>query len=115
MLGLLLAIAAPAFLLPPSRASNDLQAVLAAARRTAVLRAEPVTLSIDGAGAWTLTGDATPDAPAIATGTLADSPGRAKVRVSPLGFCVPELASTAAGRDWNALGCGPTATAEPRS
>jgi prepilin-type N-terminal cleavage/methylation domain-containing protein len=107
MLGLLLAIAAPAFIVPNARGTDDLHSVLAAARRAAVLRAEPVTLSIDDAGSWTLGRDGAPSEPAIAAGTLRDTPGRVTVRISPLGSCVPELISTAPAADWSASACGP--------
>ena len=116
MLGLLLAIAAPAFIVTTPRGGTDLHAVLSATRRTAVLRAEPVTLSIDDAGAWSLTRDAAPAAAPIANGTLDEPAGRVRVRVSPLGACVPELSSPP-HRDWSALGCGPSVVAieVPRS
>jgi prepilin-type N-terminal cleavage/methylation domain-containing protein len=115
MLGLILAVAAPAFIVRPERTRNDFQGVLAAARRTAVLRGEPMTLSIDDAGVWSLTGDASPTAPAIASGTLEASPGRTRVRVSPLGACVPDLVPATPPQDWSAAGCGPAAAGAPRS
>ena len=115
MLGLVLAIAAPAFIVRAERTGSDLEGVLAAARRAAVLRGEPMTLSIDDAGAWSLTGDASPTAPAIASGTLEASPGRTRVRVSPLGACVPELVPATPRQDWSAAGCGLIGAGAPRS
>jgi prepilin-type N-terminal cleavage/methylation domain-containing protein len=115
MLGLVLAVAAPAFIVRPERTGTDLERVLGAARRTAVLRGEPVTLSVDNAGAWALTGDASPTAPAIATGTLEAPPGRMRVRVSPLGTCVPDLVPATSSQNWSAAGCGPVAAGVPRS
>lgn len=116
MLGLLLAVAAPAFIVPTAHNRADLAAVLAAARRAAVLRGEPVTLSVDEAGAWVLTGDASPAAPAIATGSLETTSGRIRVRVSPLGSCVPEPAPGVPSQDWSAAGCGALPAREvPRS
>jgi prepilin-type N-terminal cleavage/methylation domain-containing protein len=116
MLGLLLAVAAPAFIVPTADGRTDLAAVLAAARRAAVLRGEPVTLSVDEAGAWVLTGDAAPAAPAIATGSLEATSGRLRVRVSPLGSCIPETAPGVPPQDWSAAGCGVLPAREvPRS
>ena len=115
MLGLVVAVAAPAFIVRAERSGSDLEGVLAAARRTAVLRGEPMTLSIDDAGAWSLTGDASPTAPAITTGTLDAPPGRTRVRVSPLGTCVPELVPATPRQNWTAAGCGPVAVGTPRS
>ena len=86
MLGLLLAVAAPVFIVPAADSRSDLAAVVAAARRTAVLRAEPVTLSVDDAGVWVL------------------------------GACVPETTPDPATQDWSAVGCGPHPAREvPRS
>ena len=116
MLGLLLAVAAPVFIVPAADSRSDLAAVVAAARRTAVLRAEPVTLSVDDAGVWVLTGDASPTGPAIATGSLDAAVGRIRVRASPLGACVPETTPDPATQDWSAVGCGPHPAREvPRS
>lgn len=116
MLGLVLAIAAPAFIVPTAHERRDLGTVLAAARRSAVLRGEPVTLSVDDGGAWMLTGDASPTTAPIATGTLDESTGRLRVRVSPLGSCIPEPSAAAQTTDWSAVGCGPSAPVEvPRS
>jgi prepilin-type N-terminal cleavage/methylation domain-containing protein len=113
LLGLVLAIAAPAFITPNARPGADLESALSAARRAAVLRGEPVTLDVDEAGSWRLTGDASQTSAAIATGTLDDDPGRLRVRVSPLGACVPETASSTSV-DWNAVGCGPFPVTEAR-
>jgi prepilin-type N-terminal cleavage/methylation domain-containing protein len=112
MLGLILAIAAPAFIVPSADDRRDLASVLAAARRTAVLRGEPVTLNVGDAGEWMLMSDASTTAPAIATGTLDPPLGRIRVRVSPLGSCIPESSAGDAAKDWSAVGCGPPARAE---
>ena len=108
LLGLVLAVAAPAFIVPAVAPTSDLGSALATARRAAVLRGEPVTLIVDDAGAWRLDGDASPTAPSIATGRLASSVGRLRVRVSPLGTCIPEPVDGARVPDWNALGCSLT-------
>ena len=108
LLGLVLAVAAPAFIVPATPSTSNLGSSLATARRAAVLRAEPVTLTVDDAGAWRVDGDASPTAPSIATGRLASTVGRLRVRVSPLGTCVPEPVDGARIPDWNALGCSLT-------
>ena len=113
LLGLVLAIAAPAFIVPATAATSDLGSAVASARRAAVLRGEPVTLSVDDAGAWHVDGDASPGAPAIATGKLAAKLGRLRVRVSPLGLCIPEPIDGSPVPDWNALGCSLASLASP--
>jgi prepilin-type N-terminal cleavage/methylation domain-containing protein len=81
LLGLVLAVAAPAYIVPATTSISDLGSSLATARRAAVLRGEPVTLTVDNAGAWRVDGDASPTAPAIATGRFASTVGRLRVRV----------------------------------
>jgi prepilin-type N-terminal cleavage/methylation domain-containing protein len=105
LLGLILAIAAPAFIVPSASHDSELTTVLGTARRAAILRGEPVTLAIDSTGGWRLDGDATPAAPPIATGTLGSSVGRLRIRVSPIGTCVADPAGGAPVVDWNALDC----------
>ena len=113
LLGLVLAIAAPAFIVPDARGTGNLESVLATARRAAVLRGEPVTLAIDDAGAWRLDGDATASAQPIATGRLDSPTGALRVRISPLGSCIPEPAPGSRA-DWSAVGCGPGGAAQVR-
>jgi len=76
LLGLILAIAAPSFTLPPIRSENPMTASLVAARRRAVIRGEPVTVSINGT----------------------------RVHVTPLGTCIPETTSHTTA-PWDAIGC----------
>lgn len=104
LMGLVLAIAAPAFTTPRSAEASGLTAVVATARRAAILRAEPVTLSLDADGAWRIDGDATQTAPPLATGRLQSTVGELRVRVSPMGTCMPDR-PVAGGADWNALEC----------
>jgi Tfp pilus assembly protein FimT len=111
LLGLVLAVAAPAFIVPAATSTSDLGSSLATARRAAILRGEPVTLTVDDAGAWRVDGDASPTVTSIATGRLASAVGRLRVRVSPLGTCIPEPVDGARVPDWNALGCSLTSPA----
>jgi prepilin-type N-terminal cleavage/methylation domain-containing protein len=104
LMGLVLAIAAPAFITPRSNPSGGLPDVVATARRAAILRAEPVTLAIDSTGTWEIDGDATRNAPPIATGTLTGSGMALRVRVSPMGTCIPDGPVARSG-EWNALDC----------
>ena len=113
ILAILIVVAAPGLIFPTAKSTGDLAAVLESAKRAAVLRGEPVTLTVDDAGAWTITGDANPTAAAIATGALEPAPGRARVRVSALGACIPENVP-AASRDWSAVGCGPRQVEAPQ-
>ena len=105
LMGLMLAIAAPAFITPRAAGESGLTGVVATARRAAVLRAEPVTVVIEATGAWAIEGDATPNARPIATGTLAEPVGQLRVRVSPLGTCVPDRAIGGTTSTWDALDC----------
>lgn len=90
LLGLLLAIAAPAFIVPNEKSEPNVAAVVATARRAAILRAEPVTLTFEENGAWRVDSDATPGTSPIATGRLASSTNGVRIRISPLGVSVPE-------------------------
>jgi len=111
LLGLLLAVAAPAFVIPTEKKESALAVVLAAGRRAAILRAEPVTLIVGQNGDWRLDSPATAGASPIATGTLARSAGALRVQISPLGTCVAtEGASTL--RNWNAVQCRTDAAVE---
>lgn len=112
LLGLVLALAARAFIVPTSTPRSDLDAALTTARRAATIRGEPVTLTLDEAGAWRVDGDASPSAPPIATGRVGAPVGRLRVRISPLGTCVPEPQDGVRLPDWNALGCGFASSSE---
>jgi len=105
LLGLILAIAAPAFVVPTARPESELTTVVATARRAAIVRGEPVTLAILESGAWRIDGDATPTASPIATGKLAASVGVLRIRVSAMGTCVADPVTTQDAADWNALEC----------
>jgi prepilin-type N-terminal cleavage/methylation domain-containing protein len=105
LLGLILAIAAPTFIVPSPQRDSELTTVLAAARRAAILRGEPVTLAFDGSGGWRIDGDATPTASPIATGKLGSSVGQLRVRVSAVGTCVIDPGASAPVADWNPLDC----------
>ena len=103
----MLAVVAPSFIVPAARSESDFARVLDTARRTAILRAEPVTLSLADDGPWRIDGDATPGAPPIATGLLRAPAGRGvRVRISPLGTCVLETAhDNSVVSTWSAVGC----------
>jgi prepilin-type N-terminal cleavage/methylation domain-containing protein len=107
LLGLMLAVVAPSFIVPAAHHESDFARALETARRAAILRAEPVTLALDDDGSWRIDGDATPGAPPIATGLLRASDGRGvRVRISPLGTCVLETAdNNTVVSTWNAVGC----------
>jgi prepilin-type N-terminal cleavage/methylation domain-containing protein len=105
LMGLVLAIAAPSFIAPAPERKSELTSVLETARRSASLRGEPVTLSVDDAGAWRIDGDATPTASPIGAGTLGSRIGAFRVRVSPLGTCVSDVARAPSLGDWNVVDC----------
>jgi prepilin-type N-terminal cleavage/methylation domain-containing protein len=104
LLGLILAIAAPAFIVPGAPAESELTTVVATARRAAIVRGEPVTLALIDDGAWRIDGDASPTASPIASGKLAASVGAIRIRVSPMGTCVADAPGVTTA-DWNALDC----------
>ena len=104
LLGLAIAVAAPAFVFPSEKKETNLSVVLATARRSAILRAEPMTLIVDRSGDWRLDSPATAGASPIATGTLDRSPGALRVQVSPIGTCIAtDGSSNLPG--WNPLEC----------
>jgi type II secretory pathway pseudopilin PulG len=90
LMGLLFAIAAPSLIFPEPKPEAELTRVLETARRTAILRSEPVTLSFDSDGAWRIDGDASPTAPPVVSGTLRSAIGRLRIRVSAIGTCVAD-------------------------
>ena len=87
VLGLAAALVAPA-VRSSAEPDEDLANVLAAARETAVRRAERIYLSVDGRGAWQIR--ASTDTASIATGRFRDGTAQLRVRVSPLGACFSE-------------------------
>lgn len=93
--GLALAIVAPSFVMRPLSPSAAMQEVINTARRAAARRAQTMTLEVRANGAWSLATAA--ENAALASGKL-DSPAvRAfRVRVSPLGMCVPQNDSVSA-------------------
>jgi Tfp pilus assembly protein FimT len=111
LMGLVLAIAAPSFILPAPARQSELGRVPDAARRAAVLRGEPVTVSVDEGGVWRIDADATPTAAPLAGGTLAARRGAFRVRVSALGTCVPDPMTGAPPAGWNIVDCGPASAA----
>lgn len=106
LLGLVLALVAPSFLVPDIGRRNGLADAIATARRSAVLRAESITLTVDEAGRWEARGNAFPETPAIAAGTIATPIGRLRVHLTPLGGCVLELAAGTT-MSWDAVRCRP--------
>ena len=110
LLGLLLAVAAPAFVIPSEKKESELAGVLATSRRAAILRAEPMTLVVSQNGDWRLDSPATANASPIATGTLGRSVGGLRVQISPLGTCLATGASSLP--NWNALQCRTDAAVE---
>jgi prepilin-type N-terminal cleavage/methylation domain-containing protein len=113
ILGLILALVAPSMMTPASKPESELGMVLETARRAAVVRAQPVTLSIDASGAWRVDADVNPSPTSISSGTLGTPIGALRVHVSAMGTCVGEPSETATTINWNALDCRP-AQAESR-
>src|SRR5215207_6982995 len=87
VLGLGAALVVPVFRAdaPPD---DDLRAVLAGARETAVRRAQTLVLSVDQRGAWRIA--AAHDSTTVARGQLRDGTSNLQIRVNPLGACLNE-------------------------
>ena len=85
VLGLAAALVAPVFRAdtPPD---DDLRAVLAGARETAVRRAQTLVLSVDQRGAWRVA--AAHDTTTVASGQFPDGTANLQIRVNPLGACL---------------------------
>jgi len=105
LLGLVLAIAAPSFIVPAARTESGLGRALDVARRAALIRGEPVTLSLARDGSWRVDGTASIGAPSIATGSLGGPTTAMRVHVSALGTCVPEPTDGSTLPTWNAIAC----------
>ncbi len=82
LLGLLSALVVPSFLPPPLEPDDAVQRVIDAARRTALRRAETITLSFGPDGRWVSDRGGE-------SGTLADPPvSPMRLQISPLGKCL---------------------------
>ncbi|MBM4184965.1 MAG: prepilin-type N-terminal cleavage/methylation domain-containing protein [Gemmatimonadetes bacterium] len=89
LLGLAISLAAPSFLAPGGPPDDDVQRVIDVARRTAVRRAQAVTLAIESDGRWVIEGSSGLDSGRLLTGTVTwtqQSPVR--LDISPLGACL---------------------------
>jgi prepilin-type N-terminal cleavage/methylation domain-containing protein len=100
VLGLAAALVVPVFRTdtPPD---DDLRAVLAGARETAVRRAQTLVLSVDHRGGWRIT--AAHDSNTVASGQFRDGTGNLQLRVNPLGACLNE--GNTVGILADAVGC----------
>jgi type IV fimbrial biogenesis protein FimU len=105
LLGLVLAIAAPSFIVPNAGQQSELGRAIEAARRAALLRGEAVTLSLARDGSWHVVSDVSPNAPSIAVGTFRGPTTPLRIHVSALGTCVPESADGSTVPTWNATSC----------
>jgi Tfp pilus assembly protein FimT len=107
LLGLVLAIAAPSFIVPNTGESSELRHAIDAARRAALLRGEPVTLSLARDGSWHVDSDGSSSAAPIVVGSLRGPTTPLRVRVSPLGTCIPEAVDGSTVPAWDATACSP--------
>jgi Tfp pilus assembly protein FimT len=105
VLGVMLAVAAPSLMPPAQQRDSQLAAVIATARRAALVRGEPVTVSFDAGGRWRLEVDASPSATLIARGNLVPPIGRLRVRISSAGTCVAEAIDELIAPVMDAVGC----------
>ena len=105
LLGLVLAIAAPSFIVPSTVEPSELGHAVDAARRAALLRGEPVTLSLARDGSWHVDSDAALTAAHIAVGSLRGPTSPLRIRISPLGTCIPEAVDGSTAPEWDATAC----------
>jgi len=104
LLGLVLAIAAPALIFPKEKQETEIAKVVGTARRAAILRGEPVTIAFNGS-AWRIESDAAPTAPPIGAGSFSRLVATFRLHVSPLGTCVVDADGKPTAGSWNALDC----------
>jgi prepilin-type N-terminal cleavage/methylation domain-containing protein len=100
VLGVAATLVAPVFR-ADALPDDDLRAVLAGARETAVRRAQTLVLTVDQRGAWRIA--PAHDSTTVASGHLRDGTGDLRIRVTPLGACLNEGANTVISMD--AAGC----------
>ncbi len=95
LLGLALGLVAPSLLSPRHEAEeNAVQRIIDAARRTAVRRAEAVTLAFQLDGRWVLEGGSTTDTLRLLAGSVAwPHAFAARLHISPLGACMLDAAT----------------------
>ncbi len=108
LVGLLVALTAPA-LLPPEPEAAPTAELLRDARRLAARRSETVFLRVAPDGSWSLEGSSSRDAGPLARGRLAELAGPGfTLEVSPLGTCGLDAPSSAAvDLPVDPLTCGP--------
>ena len=114
LLGLVLAIAAPALIAPGEKREPELAAIMSAARRAALLRGQPVTLVVDR-NAWRVDADDPRASAPIASGSVESAVGAIRVHVSPLGTCVADANGQAIAQTLNGLDCRFAAPVEVRA
>ena len=97
LLGVVLALSVPALVPPRVGSADPLQQLLDTARRTAIRRAESLSLAVDADGRWVIA-SADPSAPeTVRSGRLDRSPVAAlRVTISPLGACATDGGARAA-------------------
>ncbi len=84
-----LALVGPALVLRQSSPGELLSNLISDSRRVATRRAQAVQLDLGADGGWTLSGAGPQETGAIlSSGRIAAVPGKARVRISPIGICV---------------------------
>ncbi|HUQ83233.1 MAG TPA: prepilin-type N-terminal cleavage/methylation domain-containing protein [Gemmatimonadaceae bacterium] len=109
LLGLVLAIAAPSFIVPKPPDESDVARAIDTGRRAALLRGEPVTLSLARDGSWRVDGDASAGTASIASGSFDGPTIPLRVHISALGTCIPESIDGSPPPTWNVTACAPLA------
>ncbi len=94
LMGLAIALVAPALRPPQPRAEPSVAPLLRAGRDAAVRRGEPTTLRVEATGAWRVDGHSASEEGPLATGVLSPAPGSAfAIAFSPLGTFTADIRS----------------------
>lgn len=112
LVGTVLALVLPALAAPPSRRGR-LDAVLRAARGSAIARAQTLTLAVAPSGGWRVRALPPDDTLRILDGVLDAPPSVGyELQLSPLGACFPATTLPAEFGGWDAAACRPSRLAE---
>lgn len=100
LLGLTAGLTALSLRAPAPPASGELDRVVAAARSTALRRAQVLELRVDAAGQWSLRPEQGGDTSTLSRGRLASATSALQLRIDALGTCVPRTVVA-----WDATHC----------
>jgi len=109
IIGLAVSLAAPKFVRALPDSGRSAQDVVNLARRTAVNRAQTLSLTLGRDGAWSLDEPGALGRP-LATGSVAPRAGSVRLAISPIGVCIPEESSDAESSTIDPVTCSVAAS-----